>query len=266
MERSDSVQRARTDSQYEPPGTTTPTAEAIAGKLTYGTTVSTATATPTTPRDSVIARQTTHNGMSAMIFKAKDYYEIMAEECKLTIAGRFLKLRPQIERLRSSFRELFSIKGAAKIGVNDNYNIFIDFNNEDDFNSIWYGRVIEIEGLQMWLQKWSLDIKPDEDIPIVLDDTLTGTDSSVDIATKENMDKLVKIGKTLLKKPVSRVNLQTGLSEQCKNGGTNEETLKSLRRYFQKKKDSGIPSHLIQTKPQSSTSFVWSTQEIIVFI
>lgn len=168
MERSDSVQRARTDSQYEPPGTTTPTAEAIAGKLTYGTTVSTATATPTTPRDSVIARQTTHNGMSAMIFKAKDYYEIMAEECKLTIAGRFLKLRPQIERLRSSFRELFSIKGAAKIGVNDNYNIFIDFNNEDDFNSIWYGRVIEIEGLQMWLQKWSLDIKPDEDIPIVL--------------------------------------------------------------------------------------------------
>ncbi|XP_075082293.1 uncharacterized protein LOC142166804 isoform X2 [Nicotiana tabacum] len=227
MERSDSVQRARTDSQYEPPGTTTPTAEAIAGKLTYGTTVSTATATPTTPRDSVIARQTTHNGMSAMIFKAKDYYEIMAEECKLTIA---------------------------------------DFNNEDDFNSIWYGRVIEIEGLQMWLQKWSLDIKPDEDIPIVLDDTLTGTDSSVDIATKENMDKLVKIGKTLLKKPVSRVNLQTGLSEQCKNGGTNEETLKSLRRYFQKKKDSGIPSHLIQTKPQSSTSFVWSTQEIIVFI
>nr|XP_009769118.1 PREDICTED: patatin-like protein 2 isoform X2 [Nicotiana sylvestris] len=60
----------------------------------------------------------------------------------------------------------------------------------------------------------------------IQDDTLTGTDSSVDISTKENMDKLVEIGKTLLKKPVSRVNLQTGLSEQSKNDGTNEETLK----------------------------------------
>nr|XP_009627385.2 patatin-like protein 2 [Nicotiana tomentosiformis] len=70
----------------------------------------------------------------------------------------------------------------------------------------------------------------------IQDDTLTGTDSSVDIATKENMDKLVEIGKTLLKKPVSRVNLQTGLSEQCKNGGTNEETLKRFAKVLSEEK------------------------------
>lgn len=58
------------------------------------------------------------------------------------------------------------------------------------------------------------------------DDTLSGTDSSVDISTKENMNKLVQIGETLLKKPISRVNLKTGLFEECKKGSTNEEALK----------------------------------------
>ncbi|XP_020231859.1 patatin-like protein 2 [Cajanus cajan] len=60
----------------------------------------------------------------------------------------------------------------------------------------------------------------------IQDDTLTGTDSSVDIATKENLEKLCQIGENLLKKPVSRVNLENGLSEPLKNGGTNEDALK----------------------------------------
>lgn len=58
------------------------------------------------------------------------------------------------------------------------------------------------------------------------EDTLTGSDSSVDIATKEQLDKLVHIGEGLLKKQVSRVNLETGLSEPVENGGTNAEALK----------------------------------------
>lgn len=58
------------------------------------------------------------------------------------------------------------------------------------------------------------------------DDTLMGTDSSVDIATEENLHKLEQIGETLLKKPVSRVNLETGQFEPVdKNGETNEEAL-----------------------------------------
>ncbi|KAE9457127.1 hypothetical protein C3L33_10966, partial [Rhododendron williamsianum] len=43
-----------------------------------------------------------------------------------------------------------------------------------------------------------------------------------------NLDKLVKIGESLLKKPVSRVNLETGLSEPVKACGTNEEALKKF--------------------------------------
>lgn len=58
------------------------------------------------------------------------------------------------------------------------------------------------------------------------DDTLTGTDSSVDIATKENLDKLCQIGENLLKKPLSKVNLANGLFEPVENGETNEDALK----------------------------------------
>jgi len=58
------------------------------------------------------------------------------------------------------------------------------------------------------------------------DDTLTGTVSSIDIATKENMEKLSEIGERLLKKPVSQINLETGLFEPLGDGETNEDALR----------------------------------------
>lgn len=39
------------------------------------------------------------------------------------------------------------------------------------------------------------------------------------------MQELVKIGERLLKKPVSRVNLDSGILEPVENGGTNEQAL-----------------------------------------
>ncbi|KAF4380772.1 patatin-like protein 3 [Cannabis sativa] len=59
------------------------------------------------------------------------------------------------------------------------------------------------------------------------DDTLTGELSSVDIATKSNLNNLVEVGKKLLKKPLSRINLVTGLYEPIPNSTTtNEDELK----------------------------------------
>ncbi|KAL8128147.1 hypothetical protein AgCh_014926 [Apium graveolens] len=60
----------------------------------------------------------------------------------------------------------------------------------------------------------------------IQDDTLTGTDASTDICTKENLERLLEIGENLLKKPVSRINLHNGDHEPVKNGRTNEEELK----------------------------------------
>ncbi|XP_028757610.1 patatin-like protein 2 [Neltuma alba] len=62
----------------------------------------------------------------------------------------------------------------------------------------------------------------------IQDDTLASTVSSVDISTEENLEKLSQTGDDLLKKPVSRVNLETGLFEPVENGGTNEDALKKF--------------------------------------
>ncbi|XVE82749.1 hypothetical protein DITRI_Ditri16bG0030800 [Diplodiscus trichospermus] len=59
----------------------------------------------------------------------------------------------------------------------------------------------------------------------IQDDTLTGDASSVDIATEVNLKKLMEIGTGLLKKRVSRVNLDTGKHEEVEGEPTNEEAL-----------------------------------------
>ncbi|KAH6788265.1 Acyl transferase/acyl hydrolase/lysophospholipase superfamily protein [Perilla frutescens var. hirtella] len=62
----------------------------------------------------------------------------------------------------------------------------------------------------------------------IQEDNLTGDLVNMDMATKENLDNLVKVGEELLQKPVSRVNYQTGIYEPVDNGGTNIEALKKF--------------------------------------
>ncbi|KAK4779274.1 hypothetical protein SAY86_006802 [Trapa natans] len=61
----------------------------------------------------------------------------------------------------------------------------------------------------------------------IQDDTLSREVASVDLATKKNLEDLVNVGETLLKKPVTRVNLDTGRCEP-KNPETNEEALRKF--------------------------------------
>lgn len=56
-------------------------------------------------------------------------------------------------------------------------------------------------------------------------DQLTGSAGSIDDCSKENMDKLVRIGKELLSKKVSRVDLETGRNVEVPGEGTNAEQL-----------------------------------------
>ncbi|KAK7351661.1 hypothetical protein VNO77_11260 [Canavalia gladiata] len=89
----------------------------------------------------------------------------------------------------------------------------------------------------------------------IQDDTLIGTDSSVDIATKENLEKLSQIGERLLKKPVSEINLESGLFEPMENGETNEDALRrfaellSQERRFRELKSPHTNKALVSPKP-----------------
>jgi hypothetical protein len=59
----------------------------------------------------------------------------------------------------------------------------------------------------------------------IQDDELTGDTSSVDVSTKENLNRLVNVGRALLKKPACKVNVETGKNEPDGNRGTNEKEL-----------------------------------------
>ncbi|XP_012469520.1 patatin-like protein 3 isoform X2 [Gossypium raimondii] len=59
----------------------------------------------------------------------------------------------------------------------------------------------------------------------IQDDSLTGATSTADIATEENLQKLVEIANELLKKPVSKLNFETGRLEEDEGLTTNEEAL-----------------------------------------
>lgn len=69
----------------------------------------------------------------------------------------------------------------------------------------------------------------------IQDDKLSGLTSSVDVATKKNMNDLVKVGEGLLKKLVSWVNLDTGIFEPL-NQETNEEALKRFAKLLSEEK------------------------------
>ncbi|CAD6265165.1 unnamed protein product [Miscanthus lutarioriparius] len=54
----------------------------------------------------------------------------------------------------------------------------------------------------------------------IQDDKLTGEMSSVDVSTVENLNRLVDVGKGLLKKPACKVNIETGKNEPDAHRGT----------------------------------------------
>ncbi|XP_060200230.1 uncharacterized protein LOC132628470 [Lycium barbarum] len=92
----------------------------------------------------------------------------MAEECKFTLVGKFIKIRPQLDKIRSKFAEKITVKGTCRIGPFNYHTVFFDFLKKEDFTHVWYRRSVEIEGQVMWYEKWSPNFKPDEDSPIVL--------------------------------------------------------------------------------------------------
>ncbi|KAI7748487.1 hypothetical protein M8C21_009310, partial [Ambrosia artemisiifolia] len=69
----------------------------------------------------------------------------------------------------------------------------------------------------------------------IQDDTLSGDLASIDLATQENLHNLVSVGEKLLKKPVTRVNLGTGICEPYHHT-TNEMALKKFAAILHKEK------------------------------
>ncbi|KAJ6344656.1 hypothetical protein OIU76_006222 [Salix suchowensis] len=130
--------------------------------------------------------------------------------------GRFLVLSLGTGTAKSE--EKYDAEEAAKWGVlgwltSDNSTPLVDVFTEAS------GDMIDLHISTVFQA-----LRCEENYLRIQDDTLTRALSSVDVATKENLENLVKVGEKLLKKPLSRVNLDSGVFEPA-DEMTNEKAL-----------------------------------------
>ncbi|XP_049392755.1 patatin-like protein 2 isoform X3 [Solanum stenotomum] len=131
--------------------------------------------------------------------------------------GRFLVI--SIGTGAPKFEQVYNSSMAAKWGIVDwlfhkGYTPLFEVFTQSSADMIDYHNSVVFQALHS-----------EDSYLRIQEDGLSGTEASVDVATKENLERLVEIGEKLLKKPLSRVNLETGL-EPIPRGGTNEEALK----------------------------------------
>ncbi|KAK4360664.1 hypothetical protein RND71_019616 [Anisodus tanguticus] len=121
-----------------------------------------------------------------------------------------------------------AIRGCETNGLQENVGSVIGHRYREGGKK-YSAAVASTWGILGWLYNSGasplLDVYGDASSDIVDDDSLTGEAASMDVATTKNMQTLVQIGDDLLKKPVSRVNLDTGRYEEVTGEGTNEEAL-----------------------------------------
>ncbi|XP_049392756.1 patatin-like protein 2 isoform X4 [Solanum stenotomum] len=131
--------------------------------------------------------------------------------------GRFLVI--SIGTGAPKFEQVYNSSMAAKWGIVDwlfhkGYTPLFEVFTQSSADMIDYHNSVVFQALHS-----------EDSYLRIQEDGLSGTEASVDVATKENLERLVEIGEKLLKKPLSRVNLETGL-EPIPKGGSNEEALK----------------------------------------
>ncbi|OIT02730.1 hypothetical protein A4A49_10946 [Nicotiana attenuata] len=99
------------------------------------------------------------NGKPIAIF-TKEENDILAQTCKWTIIGKFLRIRPSIDIIRSEFSKNFPGKGTIKIGAYDMKHVFINFDNVEDHADVSSRNFTMIgSDTVMTLEKWTTKFK-----------------------------------------------------------------------------------------------------------
>lgn len=109
----------------------------------------------------------THLGKPVVFFSAQDYLVKLAQDCKLTIIGKFLKTKPTMEEIRKLFVSQFHLKAPVKIVYFDHKYVYLDFANEVDYNHIYSKTYIHFGDYLMKILKWTPDFKPEVETAIV---------------------------------------------------------------------------------------------------
>ncbi|VVB09969.1 unnamed protein product [Arabis nemorensis] len=136
----------------------------------------------------------------------------------------------------------YSAKNAAKWGIiswlyDDGSTPILDITMESSRDMIHFHSSVLFKALQSEDKYLRID-----------DDTLEGDATSMDLATKPNLENLVKIGEKMLKNRVMQMNIDTGVYEPIPENVTNDQELKRFAKVLsdeRRLRESRSPKHKI---------------------
>ncbi|XP_060180586.1 uncharacterized protein LOC132610296 [Lycium barbarum] len=94
------------------------------------------------------------NNVSYSTF-SNDYRYSVVAECKLRMVGKFFKPKPKMTKIRVSFRAKVPLKGVVKMKSYDDLHVFLDFTNEEDYDSVLLKEKVVVAGALMEVSRWT---------------------------------------------------------------------------------------------------------------
>ncbi|KFK30330.1 hypothetical protein AALP_AA7G247800 [Arabis alpina] len=166
----------------------------------------------------VTANNPTLVAMTAVSRQIEKHNPDMGRELKPLGYNKFLVI--SVGTGSASKEEKYSAKKAAKWGIiswiyNDGSTPIIDITMESSSDIVHFHNSVMFESLQSEDKYLRID-----------DDTLRGDATSMDLATKANLENLVRIGEKMLRNRVMHMNVDTGVYEPIPENVTNDQELK----------------------------------------
>ncbi|TMW87743.1 hypothetical protein EJD97_019532 [Solanum chilense] len=98
---------------------------------------------------------TTKQGLPAVLYVKEEVVKDLASTCKFTLIGKFIYTMPRIELIRKNFILQTQLSGGVKIAHFNSRHVYIDLDNELDYNMVWTKQRMTIAGQVMRIQAWT---------------------------------------------------------------------------------------------------------------
>jgi len=107
---------------------------------------------------------TTRQGYPVVLLDENDYY---VKCCKYTLVGKFTNKMPKMQLVRKSFTLQTQLTGGVKITHFNSRHVYIDLDNEFDYQTVWTKLRMTVEGQLIRIQAWTPDFTTEEETPSV---------------------------------------------------------------------------------------------------
>ncbi|KAH0740536.1 hypothetical protein KY290_033579 [Solanum tuberosum] len=120
-----------------------------------------------TPINLTTPEITTKQGLPVVLYVKDEVMKDLAAACKYTLTGKFSYTMPKVELIRNNFILQTQLSSGVKIAHFNSRHVYIDLDNELDYNMVWTKQRMSIAGQVMRIQVWTPNFKHAEETPIV---------------------------------------------------------------------------------------------------